>query len=149
MLTSPTTTTHVDRARFSIVFHRTLAAAPEQVFDAWTRPEHVTCWWDPSGTRLAECTIDLRPGGAFSFVNEGHSPPFSGVYRSVERPTKLVFDALGALGTVVLERVGAETHMTVTIQCASADHFEQFLKLGVDANTGRTLDNLVAHVGNS
>ena len=62
-----------------------------------TIPEHVSAWWDPSGAPLSECTIDLRPGGAFRFVNRGnaHSPPFEGAYLVIERPGKLVFDALG------------------------------------------------------
>jgi hypothetical protein len=36
--------------------------------------------------------------------------------------------------------------MTVSIRCPSADHLEQFVKLGVDAGTDQTLDNLVVHV---
>ena len=95
-----------------------------------------------------ECTIDLRPGGTFRFVNQDHShgPPFEGEYRVIERPTKLVFDALGAVGMVLLESRGANTHMTVTIRCASAEHLEQYVKIGVDAGTNRTLDNLVAYL---
>ena len=38
--------------------------------------------------------------------------------------------------------------MTVTIRCASAEHLAQFVKLGVDAGTDRTLDNLVAFIAN-
>lgn len=136
----------LDRDTFTLTFRRSLPAAREAVFEAWTRPEQVRAWWDPTGTPLVECTIDLRAGGAFRFVNEGHSPPFEGVYRIVERPAQLVFDAMGALGTVRLDVAGAVTHMTVTIRCASAEHLEQFLAHGVDAGTVRTLDNLGAFV---
>ena len=59
---------------------------------------------------------------------------------------KLVFDALGAVGTVMLESRGAKTHLTVTIRCASAEHLEQLVKVGVDAGTNQTLDNLVVYV---
>ncbi|MGE0867323.1 MAG: SRPBCC domain-containing protein [Kofleriaceae bacterium] len=145
--TEPTKTT-IDRATSTITFQRTIAASLEDVFDAWTRPEELTQWWDPTGTPLAECTVDLRPGGAFKFVHRGsaHGPPFAGVYREIERPSRLVFDAMGALGTVRLEAMSGSTQMTVTIRCASADHLEQFVKLGVDAGTERTLDNLVARL---
>ena len=54
----------VDRDTHAIILTRMFAAPREQVFEAWTRPEHVTCWWDPAGDPLAECEIDLRPGGA-------------------------------------------------------------------------------------
>lgn len=136
----------IDRTSHTITFQRRLHATREDVFDAWTRPEELAAWWDPTGVPLVECEIDARPGGAFRFQNHGHSPPFSGVYQLVERPTKLVFEVLGAVGTVALAVDGNSTLMRVTIRCASAEHLEQFVKLGVDENTGRTLDNLVARL---
>jgi uncharacterized protein YndB with AHSA1/START domain len=140
------TPTTIDRATFTITFERALHASREAVFDAWTRPEQISEWWDPTGARLVRCAIDLRPGGAFAFENGGHGPPFTGVYRVVERPSKLVFEAMGAVGTVALDADGDTTRMQVTIRCASAEHLEQFVALGVADNTGKTLDNLVAHV---
>jgi hypothetical protein len=70
------------------------------------------------------------------------------VYRVIERPSLLVFDAMGAVGTVRLDADdrGRGTQMTVTIRCAGPEHLEQFVKLGVADGTDRTLDNLVAHV---
>jgi uncharacterized protein YndB with AHSA1/START domain len=148
MSTSGPTKTSIDRSTFTITFQRTFTAPREDVFDAWTQPEQIAEWWDPTGAPLSECAIDLRPGGAFKLVNRGsaHSPPFAGVYRVIERPSLLVFDALGSVGTVRLEGVRGKTKMTVTIRCASAEHLEQFVKLGVDVGTDRTLDNLVAYI---
>jgi uncharacterized protein YndB with AHSA1/START domain len=148
MLNDAKTKTTIDRSTFTITFARKFAAPAERVFSAWTEAEHIRHWWDPSGTPLSECTVDLRPGGSFKFTNRdsAHSPPFAGVYRVVERPSLLVFDALGALGSVRLEETSGTTHMIVSIRCASAEHLDQFLKLGVDVNTERTLDNLVAYV---
>lgn len=140
------TQTSLDKSTLTITFRRSFQATREAVFEAWTRPDQVRAWWDPTGAPLAECTIDLRVGGAFRFVNEGHSPPFEGVYRLVERPAQLVFEAMGAVGTVRLELDGSATAMTVTIRCASPEHLEQFLALGVDAGTARTLDNLGTHL---
>ncbi|MDB4973529.1 MAG: Activator of Hsp90 ATPase 1 family protein [Myxococcaceae bacterium] len=135
--------TEIDRKTFKLTFQRSLQATCAEVFDAWTRPEQVAEWWDPTGARLVECAIDLRPGGAFRFANEGHSMPFAGTYKVIERPAKLVFEAQGSLGTVSLEAAGNETRMHVTIQCASAEQLEQLVKLGVQTNTDKTLDNLV------
>jgi uncharacterized protein YndB with AHSA1/START domain len=139
--------TTVDRTTFTITFLRSFAASREAVFDAWTDPERIKQWWDPTGTPLADCAVDLRPGGSFRFVNtSGHAPPFTGVYSVVERPAQIVFDAMGAVGTVRLEAEAGTTRMTVTIRCPSAEHLEQLVKLGVADGTDRTLDNLVAHV---
>ena len=138
----------VDRDTHTIVLTRMFAAPREQVFEAWTRPEHVICWWDPAGYPLAECEIDLRPGGAFRFVNR-HSPAthqFAGVYCEIAAPYYLVFEAMGAIGRVILEQVEGKTHLTVRIECGSAATLEQYLKMGIDAGTAKTLGNLVAYV---
>jgi uncharacterized protein YndB with AHSA1/START domain len=117
------------------------------VFDAWTDPARIKQWWDPTGTPLADCAIDLRPGGSFRFtMASDHAPPFAGVYNVIEKPAQLVFEAMGAVGTVKLDTEASTTRMTVTIRCASAEHLEQFVKLGVQDGTDRTFDNLVAHV---
>jgi uncharacterized protein YndB with AHSA1/START domain len=87
----------VDRDANLIRLVREFGARPPVIFDAWTQPEHVACWWDPAGERLAECDIDLRPGGSFKFVSRAHPEmPFAGVYREIQRPERLEFDALGA-----------------------------------------------------
>jgi uncharacterized protein YndB with AHSA1/START domain len=139
----------VDREARAIVLTRVFAATREQVFEAWTRPEHVTCWWDPTGRPLAKCEIDLRRGGAFRFVNQqsGGTHQFVGVYREIAPPAYLVFDAMGATGRVVLDEVGGKTRLTVRIECGSAAHLEEYLKMGIDAGTAKTLDNLVAYIG--
>jgi uncharacterized protein YndB with AHSA1/START domain len=136
----------VDWDQFTITLRRTFAAPREQVFEAWTQPEHVACWWDPTGVRLVECEIDLRPGGNFKFVNAHHGPAFIGTYRAIVSPSKLVFEALGAVGAVDLQDVSGKTYMTVTIKCRSHSHLEEYLKMGVDVGTARTLDNLVAYM---
>jgi uncharacterized protein YndB with AHSA1/START domain len=139
----------VDRSTHTIIMTRSFTASRELIFDAWTQPEQVACWWDPSGERLAECEIDLRTGGAFKFVNQSTSgaPPLVGKYREIVPPGKLVFEAMGAIGTVILEDSDGGTMMTVAIKCTSEAHLEQFVAMGVDVGTSQTLDNLVRYVG--
>ncbi len=138
----------IDRDTHAIVLTRTLAAPQEQVFEAWTRPEHVRCWWDPAGYPLAECEIDLRAGGAFRFVNRHSSGTheFAGVYREITPPKQLIFEAMGAIGRVLFEEVGGKTLITVRIDCGSAARLEQYLKMRVHDGTAKTLDNLVAYL---
>ena len=92
-----------------------------------------------AGSRIRSALVEFDALSA-------HSPPFAGVYRVIERPSELVFEALGSVGTVRLEAREAATHMTVSIRCGSREHLEQFLKLGVDVGTARTLDNLVNYL---
>ncbi len=139
----------LDRENRTLWFRRSFHAAVESVFAAWTTPEEITAWWDPTGAPLVSCTVDLRVGGGFSFVNAGHSPPFAGTYLVIERPSKLVFDAMGAVGTVEFTQEGEVTQMVVSITSPTGEHFEQFLKFGVQEGTAKTLDNLVARMGPS
>ena len=57
------------------------------VFEAMTKPEHVTQWWGRlgEGYSVPVCEIDLRPGGAWRFVNrhpKGEAA-FHGEYREI------------------------------------------------------------------
>jgi uncharacterized protein YndB with AHSA1/START domain len=134
----------IDRGTHTIRLTRVFDAPRAEIFQAWTRPEHVTCWWDAAGEPLTACEIDLRPGGAFRFVTKGHPDmPFAGTYREIAPPDRLVFEAIGATGRVILRDVAGKTHMTVEIECRSAEQLDQYLKMGVDVGTSQTLDNLV------
>ena len=146
--TTASATLVVDQVAHTIQLERRLAASPAEVFEAWTVPEQVACWWDPTGQPLTICEIDLRPGGAFKFVAKGHSDmPFAGVYQDIDPPGRLTFEAMGAAGRVLLAADGDATRLSVEIQCRSAEHLKQFMQAGVHEGTSRTLDNLVAYVG--
>jgi len=137
----------IDHATYTIRFVRSFDAPATLVFEAWTRPEHIRCWWDAAGEPLTVCEIDLRPGGAFRFVTRGHPDmPFAGVYLEIAQPDRLAFEALNSTGRVQFTSAGDKTRMTVELACKSAEQLEQFLKMGVDAGTSQTLDNLVAYI---
>ena len=147
-------TTPSDR---EIVITRTFDAPRALVFEAWTRAEHVARWWDPSGVPLAVCEIDLRPGGAFRWVNrapdggEGHS--FTGTYREIAPPERLVFTVGMFLsssdeppGSLVFTEEGQKTKLTLTIVCKTKMDRDALLEMRVDVGTAQTLENLAAYL---
>lgn len=137
----------LDEAAHTLRFTRRFAAPPERVFAAWTDAEQLACWWDAAGEPLLRCEIDLRVGGAFTFVSRGHPDmPFSGTYREIDPPWRLVFDAMGAEGRVLLNSNEGGTTMIVEIACASEARLQQFVAMGVAAGTSQTMDNLVVHL---
>ena len=84
-----------DPAKPTLVMTQTFDAPRADVFEAWTTPEAVALWWDPTGAKLAVCEIDLRPGGAFCWINQsaaGAKHPFAGTYREIVPPERLVFE---------------------------------------------------------
>jgi uncharacterized protein YndB with AHSA1/START domain len=136
----------IDRETHKITLMRVFDASRTVIFESWTRPEHLSCWWDPAGEKLSACEVDLRVGGAFKFVCKDHPEmPFAGIYHEITPPAQLVFEAMGAIGRVILSEVAGKTCMIVEIECRSAEHLEQYLKMGVDSGTSQTLDNLVAY----
>jgi uncharacterized protein YndB with AHSA1/START domain len=145
-----TITTPGDR---QIVVTRLFDAPRALVFEAWTKADHVRHWWDPSGLPLAACEIDLRPNGAFRWVNrapdgrEGHS--FAGIYREIVPPEKLVFASPSnpeQTGTLVFTEEENKTRLTITMQCASRQDRDAMLQIRVDAGTAQTLENLAAYL---
>jgi uncharacterized protein YndB with AHSA1/START domain len=133
---------------------RTFDAPRRLVFEAWTKPEHVKYWWDPSGTPLAACEIDLRPGGSFRFVNstpQGLGYAFAGTYREVIPPARLVFGSSApgggdSLGTLEFEERAGKTTLTLTMTASSKKARDAMLEMRIDAGTARTLDNLGSYL---
>lgn len=146
ILTANRGTFSVDETTHTLSFERLVAATPAEVFAAWTVPEQLSRWWDPTGEALAVCEIDLRPGGEFRFAGcHSGDRPFTGVYREIAPPHLLVFEANGATGRVHLAERGIKTLMRVEILCRSAEHLAQFVAVGVAKGTAQTLDNLVGY----
>ena len=48
-----------------LVLERTLDAPIDLVWAAFTNPEHLKQWFAPKPYEIAECELDLRPGGIF------------------------------------------------------------------------------------
>lgn len=139
----------IDRTAHTLRFERQFAAPREAVFQAWTTPEQLSCWWDAGGARLSVCEVDLRPGGAFRFISPSHPQmPFTGTYRLITPPELLEFEAMAAIGRVLLADSDGGTAMTVEIICNSAEHLEKYIELGVANGTSRTCDNLVCFIAN-
>ena len=74
---------------------RLFSAPRHLVFEAMTKPEHVTQWWGRLGDAYSVpvCEIDLRVGGRWRFVNrhpQGEAA-FHGEYREIAPPDRLVF----------------------------------------------------------
>ena len=109
----------------SLVLKRRLKAAPEKVYEAWTKPEQMTHWWGVAGgPKPPVAETDLRVGGRFKVQfwdpkNEHHS--VSGVYREVVPNRKLAFSwawqstpERESLVTIELNPVTEGTMLTLT-----------------------------------
>jgi uncharacterized protein YndB with AHSA1/START domain len=137
----------------TIMVTRLFDAPQSAVFEAWTKTEHVAHWWDPSGAPLAVCEIDLRPGGAFRWVNQGDKGmeySFTGTYREIVPPDRLVFAARTSpsspesIATLSFIEDNGGTKFIMTIKCQSIEDRNALLAMRVEVGTARTLENLAA-----
>lgn len=94
---------------FLLELNRRFDAPPDRLFRAMTEPELIRRWFGPEGTRCDAVEVDLRVGGAWSVDcadSDGKPYRFSGVYREIERPHRLV-------KTWILPVTRAETVVTL------------------------------------
>lgn len=77
-----------------ITITRIFDAPRSLVFEAWTKPEHLTNWCAPHGFTVPESNGDLRPGGKWwscMVAPDGGKLPVGGVYKEVIVNELLVF----------------------------------------------------------
>jgi uncharacterized protein YndB with AHSA1/START domain len=121
-------------------FVRFLIATPEELFDAWTRPERLRQWWGPEGLELVTCEVEPRRGGAIRFAVRG---PDGAVHRShggyleFDPPSRLCFTEVledapqeTFVTTVTFEEMGAMTRMAVTQTAARAEPLASWQPVG-------------------
>jgi uncharacterized protein YndB with AHSA1/START domain len=131
-----------------------LFAAPRQlVFEAMTKPEHVKRWWGRlgEGYSVPICEIDLRPGGAWRFVNRHPKGEvaFYGEYREITPPSRLVFteifeqfpDSVSVV-TADFTDEGGKTRLTATVRYPSREVREIVLASGMASGASISYDRL-------
>jgi uncharacterized protein YndB with AHSA1/START domain len=102
---------------------RRIAATPDEVFEAWTRAEHVNQWLIP-GAVTTRARMDARAGGRFhiEMIDGEDRNPHDGEYLRLERPHLLEFSWVSratqqkrSVVTVELKAAGAgATDLTLT-----------------------------------
>jgi uncharacterized protein YndB with AHSA1/START domain len=139
-----------------ITLTRDFNAPRQRVFDAWTRPEHVSRWWGQKDSMLTLCEIDLRLGGEWRYVEmaaDGNEYPFCGEYLEVVPPERLVhtfvfdvepFSARPAIVTVLFEDLDGRTRVIETTVFQTTEDRDEMLKAGMERGAAESMDRLEA-----
>jgi uncharacterized protein YndB with AHSA1/START domain len=106
-----------------VELRRLLPATPEEVFDAWTRPELMMEWLAPRPLTTPVARVDLREGGAYRIemqAADGARHVATGTYLEVVPGERLVFtwgwegpNRRETLVTIELHRRGDETELVL------------------------------------
>jgi uncharacterized protein YndB with AHSA1/START domain len=147
-----------------LVVDRVVPITPQQVWAAWTMPEHLTHWFTPAPWVTLEAEVDLRPGGIFRTVMQGPDGEQNhnlGCYLEVVGHRRLVWT--GALGPgfrpndftdggfpftaeITLEPAADGTRYIARVMHANPSDKATHETMGFAEGWGAALDQLVAHM---
>jgi uncharacterized protein YndB with AHSA1/START domain len=135
-----------------IVIERIFNAPRKPLFRAHTAPSLIPRWWGPAGYTTTVDRMDVKPGGAWRFVQsgpDGNQYGFRGVYRGIVSPNWLAytFEFEGMPGKVLLETVTFEENDGQTKVIANAlfdsvDHRDGMLESGMEQGAAESYDRL-------
>jgi uncharacterized protein YndB with AHSA1/START domain len=141
-----------------IVVTRVFDAPREMVFDAWTDPKHLPCWWGPRGFTTTIHEMDVRPGGIWRLTM--HGPDGTDyknriVFIEVVKPERLVYrhepqhdaEPVTHETTVTFAAQGDKTHVTLRMLFETAAHRERVVtKYNAIEGGNQTLARLAEHL---
>lgn len=138
-----------------IVGSRVLDAPPDLVYQAHTNGEAIAQWWGPSRYTTTVDKLDVRPGGAWRFVQraaDGGQHAFGGVFREVVPSKRLVFtfnyEALPgheAVETLTFEAAqGGKTKVTDTMLFQNREDRDGMIQSGMEEGAAESIERLVA-----
>ena len=131
---------------------RVFDAPRELVYQAHTDPKHIAQWWGPRGQTTTVETMDVRPGGAWRFVQhdpEGNEYAFRGEFREVVPPERLVFtfEYEGMPGhilrqTITFDEHDGKTTVSSTALFDSVADRDGMLESGMESGATESWDRL-------
>ena len=153
-------------------FTRTLDASVQQVWRAFTKPEHLRHWWGPKGCAIEIAQFDLQPGGKFVYCMRfpgGRAMWGRFVFREIAAPNRLVWInsfsdqnggltsnpyipgwPLETLTTVALSEHGGKTTLSLTATPINCTEEERTTFIGgfesMTKGFGGTFDQLAEYL---
>ncbi len=135
-----------------IAMTRVFDAPRELVYKAHTDPELTPRWWGQRGSTTIVDKMDVRPGGAWRFVQkapDGSEYAFRGEYREVVPPERLAytFEFEGMPGKVLVETItftetdGKTTLTSVSVFDTKEDR-DGMLASGMESGAAESMDRL-------
>jgi uncharacterized protein YndB with AHSA1/START domain len=157
-----------------LILEREVDVTPEEIWHAWTTPEHLKKWFCPLPWKTVACEIDLKPGGLFYTVMEspeGQQYPNSGCYLEVIpnkkltwtnalepgfRPAKVPEQSPGhecaelmMTASIVLEPIAHGTRYIAYALHPDAASRQRHEAMGFEQGWSMVLDQLVAEIKRS
>lgn len=137
---------------------RLFQAPRDLVYQTWTDPLYLSHWWGPAGFTITTHSIDVTPGGVWSYVMHGpDGTDYINQIRYIEivRPEKLVYshgdneEEERFRVTVTMEEKGNATELTMRMEFHTAEELEETVQKygaieGAKSTMGRLVEELEA-----
>jgi uncharacterized protein YndB with AHSA1/START domain len=107
-----------------------LNATPEEVFEAWIRPDQLAKWWSWEGKVLVRCEIDPRSGGILrAMMVDSNGAESSAQWSLIEvvRNERIVLTDGAVTHSVTLRSIGGRTRYAVHATADRAQNSERNL----------------------
>lgn len=140
-----------------IVLTRTVNAAPELVWEAWTNPVHLARWWGPNGFTTTTKRMDVKAGSQWRYTMhgpDGRDYENLVTYICVDKPRQIVYrhdgddecEAVCFETTATFEARGEQTLVTLAMRFPSKEERDNVLRYGADEGGRQTLSRLDAYL---
>ena len=126
------------------------------VWDAHTKPEHVSQWMlGPEGWTMPVCEIELRPGGEWHYVwrkADGSEMDMRGVFKEIRPPERLVSteswgeDWPETINTLAFTEKDGRTTLVATVLYPSREERDRALGTGMKEGWSISFDRLDVHL---
>src|SRR5258707_15489532 len=140
-----------EAANRTLTLKRTFNVPVKLVWEAWTRPEHITQWWGPKGMKITVVEHNFKVGGTWKYVMpmpDGSEFTSDGVYTVIIELEKIYSSANfkpmteGVEIQALFEENGDKTNFTFNVVHPTKEYREQQEKMGIYNGWGPVFDRL-------
>ena len=108
-------------------------APVELLWEVWTRPDHISKWWGPSGFTATIHEMELREEGSWNLTlhgPDGKNYPNRSVYRQIVPNEKIVFEHFNPhfFATIFFKASGTNTQIEWSMVFDSAEQRDIVVK---------------------
>ncbi|WP_222931539.1 SRPBCC family protein [Xanthovirga aplysinae] len=139
----------------TVTIERTFNAPLQLVWEAWTKPEHITQWWGPNGLEVKIIEHDFKIGGNWKYVmlmRDGREFISEGMYSEIVEFEKIVTSANfkpmteGVILEAHFKENGDKTQFTFKVIHPTEEYCKQQEKMGIYNGWGSAFDRLEGFV---
>jgi len=139
----------------TLTLERTFNAPIALVWEAWTKPEHISQWWGPKGMKTEVVKHNFEVGGVWEYAMEmpdGNKFIAEGIYKVIVLIEKIISSAdfkpmtTGVEIQSLFEEDGDKTNFTFHCVHATEAYCKQQEKMGFYNGWGSVFDRLDAFV---